>query len=59
MFFDQYKIDRRTVVTTLMVTTSYEKAVLAGTAFFVSKDAGRHVTYTLIQQNQRKFACEC
>ena len=31
------KIDRQTVLATLMVTTSYEWAVLAGTAFFVPK----------------------
>ena len=34
-FCDQYEIDRQTVLTTLMVTTSYEEAVPARTAFFV------------------------
>ena len=34
-FCDQYEIDRQTVLTTLMVTTSYDEAVPARTAFFV------------------------
>ena len=33
-FCDQYESDRQTVLTTLMVTTSYEEAVQARAAFF-------------------------
>ena len=45
-FCDQYEIDRKTVLTTLMVTTSYEEAVQARAAFFVlAKRCGRYVTY--------------
>ena len=35
MFLGLLKFDRQTVRTTLMVTTSYEEAVPARTAFFV------------------------
>ena len=43
-FCDQYEIDRQIVLTTLMVTTSYEEAVLAWTAFFVlAARCGRYV----------------
>ena len=45
-FYDQCQIDRQTVLATLMVTTSYEEAVPARTAFFVlAKRCGRYVTY--------------
>ena len=47
-FCDQYEIDRQTVLTTLMVTTSYEEAVQARAAFFVlAKRCGRYVTYLI------------
>ena len=40
------KIDRQTVLVTLMVTTSYEEAVQARAAFFVlAARCGRYVTY--------------
>ena len=46
MFLGDFKIDRQTVHATLMVTTSYEEAVLAGAAFFVlATRCGRYVTY--------------
>ena len=46
MFLESNLIDLQTVLATLMVTTSYEEAVLAGTAFFVlAKICGRYVTY--------------
>ena len=45
MFLGDFKIDRQTVHATLMVTTSYEEAVLAGAAFFVlATRCGRYVT---------------
>ena len=45
-FLGDFKIDRQTVRTTLMVTTSYEEAVPARTAFFVlATRCGRYVTY--------------
>ena len=44
-FLGDFKIDRQTVRTTLMVTTSYEEAVPARTAFFVlATRCGRYVT---------------
>ena len=45
MFLGEIKIDRQTVMATLMVTTSYEEAVLDWTAFFVlAARCGRYVT---------------
>ena len=45
MFLGSLKFDRQTVRTTLMVTTSYEEAVPARTAFFVlAARCGRYVT---------------
>ena len=44
-FLGDFKIDRQTVRTTLMVTTSYAEAVPARTAFFVlATRCGRYVT---------------
>ena len=44
-FLGDFKIDRQTVRTTLFVTTSYEEAVPARTAFFVlATRCGRYVT---------------
>ena len=46
MFLGDIKIDRQTVLVTLMVTTSYEEAVQARAAFFVlAARCGRYVTY--------------
>ena len=46
MFLGLLKFDRQTVMATLMVTTSYEEAVRARTAFFVlAARCGRYVTY--------------
>ena len=46
MFLESNLIDLQTVLATLMVTTSYEEAVQARTAFFVlAARCGRYVTY--------------